>query len=126
MILASSKILRESSLASTEAGGPRKRRKLDRSLLRQSAEAWDKFQNDIDEFDIQHAQGQGKIAFDFVEGPLVKALRSGDWCVCLYRPFTKLVPDLSLGYFSTKSTWHVQKRLNASPGFLVAQRHPFL
>lgn len=84
IILASSKFPRESSLASTEADGPRKRRKLDQTLLRQSAEAWDKFQHDINEFDIQHVQGQGKIAFDFVEGPLVKALRSGDWCVCLY------------------------------------------
>jgi len=62
---------------------PRKRRKLDQTLLRQSAEAWDKFQHDIDEFNIKHAQGQGKFAFDFVEGPLVGALRSGDWCVCL-------------------------------------------
>ncbi|KAG8214523.1 midasin [Butyriboletus roseoflavus] len=69
----------ESPLASTEVDGPRKRRKVDQTLLRQSAEAWDKFQRDIDEFDMQHIQGQGKFAFDFVEGPLVKALRSGDW-----------------------------------------------
>ncbi|KAF8443019.1 hypothetical protein L210DRAFT_3759383 [Boletus edulis BED1] len=69
----------EFSQASTEADGPRKRRKLDQTRLQQSAEAWDRFEHDIDEFDIQHAQGQGKFAFDFVEGPLVKALRSGDW-----------------------------------------------
>ena len=42
---------------------------------------WARFERDVDEFDIQHAQGQGKFAFDFVEGPLVKAIRSGDWCV---------------------------------------------
>lgn len=84
IMLASSNRPRESSQASTEADAPRKRRKLDQTLLRQSAEAWDKFRHDIDEFDIQHAQGQGKFAFDFVEGPLVKALRSGDWCVCFY------------------------------------------
>jgi midasin (ATPase involved in ribosome maturation) len=29
-------------------------------------------------------QGKGKFAFGFVEGPLVKALRSGDWYVELY------------------------------------------
>ncbi|KAH0831978.1 midasin [Lanmaoa asiatica] len=69
----------EFPLASTEADGPRKRRKLDQTLLRQSSEAWDKFQCDIDEFEMQHVQGQGKFAFDFMEGPLVKALRSGDW-----------------------------------------------
>lgn len=50
----------------------------DTSSLR---DEWARFERDIDEFDIQHAQGQGKFAFDFVEGPLVKALRSGDWCV---------------------------------------------
>lgn len=83
MILASSKFLRESPLASTEADGPRKRRKVDQTLLRQSAEAWDRFRHDIDEFDMQHIQGQGKFAFSFVEGPLVKALRSGDWYVYL-------------------------------------------
>lgn len=81
IVLASSNFPREPSLASTEADGPRKRRKLDQTLLRESAEAWDKFYHSVHEFDVQHAQGQGKFAFDFVEGPLVKALRSGDWCV---------------------------------------------
>ncbi|KIJ64401.1 hypothetical protein HYDPIDRAFT_132220 [Hydnomerulius pinastri MD-312] len=65
--------------ASADAEGPRKRRKLDQLSLQQSEETWDNFQRDVDEFDMQHAQGQGKFAFDFVEGPLVKALRSGDW-----------------------------------------------
>lgn len=83
-MLAFSKFPRESPLASTEADGPRKRRKVDQTLLRQSAEAWDNFQHDIDKFDMQHIQGQGKFAFSFVEGPLVRALRSGDWYVCLY------------------------------------------
>lgn len=83
VILTSTKFLRESPLTSTGMDAPRKRRKLDQTLFRQSAEAWDKFQHDIDEFDIKHAQGQGKFAFDFVEGPLARALRSGDWCVCL-------------------------------------------
>ncbi|KAF9220907.1 hypothetical protein BS17DRAFT_290054 [Gyrodon lividus] len=69
----------EPALASVEVEGPRKRRKLNQISLQQSEEAWDKFQRDVDEFDIQHAQGQGKFAFDFIEGPLVKALRSGDW-----------------------------------------------
>jgi midasin len=31
------------------------------------------------EFEVQHVQAKGKFAFGFVEGPLVKALRSGDW-----------------------------------------------
>ncbi|KAH7907327.1 midasin [Hygrophoropsis aurantiaca] len=58
---------------------PRKRRKTGHTSLQESEAAWDNFQRTVDEFDIQHAQGTGKFAFDFVEGPLVKALRSGDW-----------------------------------------------
>ncbi|KAH7885416.1 midasin [Phlebopus sp. FC_14] len=65
--------------AATDAEGPRKRRRLDQASLQASQTAWEKFQQDVDEFDLQHAQGQGKFAFDFVEGPLVKALRFGDW-----------------------------------------------
>lgn len=120
----SSKFSRESFLASTEADGPRKRRKLNQASLRQSAEAWDKFQHDVDEFDGQHAQGQGKFTFAFVEGPLVKALRSGDWYVCLYPSLIRSVPELSLGSCLMKSTWQTQKRLNALLGFLVGQQHP--
>ena len=35
----------------------------------------------MEEFEVQHVHGKGKFAFGFVEGPLVKALRSGDWSV---------------------------------------------
>ncbi|KAI6030422.1 midasin [Pisolithus orientalis] len=62
-----------------EMDGPRKRRKVDDRILQTSQAAWERFERDVDEFDIQHAQGQGKFAFDFVEGPLVRALRAGDW-----------------------------------------------
>ena len=58
---------------------PRKRRKVEESVLRVSEEDWALFVRDADEFDVQHVQGKGKFAFGFVEGPLVKALRSGDW-----------------------------------------------
>ncbi|KIO05359.1 hypothetical protein M404DRAFT_999966 [Pisolithus tinctorius Marx 270] len=62
-----------------EMDGPRKRRKVDDRILQTSQATWERFERDVDEFDIQHAQGQGKFAFDFVEGPLVRALRAGDW-----------------------------------------------
>jgi midasin len=58
---------------------PRKRRKMDPSRLKLSLSAWTEFERDVDEFDVQHVQGRGKFAFGFVEGPIVKALRSGDW-----------------------------------------------
>lgn len=42
---------------------------------------WEEFERELRVFDVQHVQGKGKFAFAFVEGPLVKALRSGDWYV---------------------------------------------
>lgn len=42
---------------------------------------WDEFEQELQTFDVQHVQGKGKFAFAFVEGLLVKALRSGDWYV---------------------------------------------
>ncbi|KAI6016225.1 hypothetical protein EDC04DRAFT_2881627 [Pisolithus marmoratus] len=70
-------VAEEAGVGVTE--GPRKRRKMDDRVLQASQVAWERFERDVDEFDIQHAQGQGKFAFDFVEGPLVRALRAGDW-----------------------------------------------
>ncbi|KAF7364926.1 Midasin [Mycena venus] len=57
---------------------PRKRRKVDHALNVSEA-SWAAFEKDIGEFEVQHVQAKGKFAFGFVEGPLVKALRSGDW-----------------------------------------------
>lgn len=44
-----------------------------------SMEEWDAFERDVQTFEVQHVQGKSKFAFAFVEGPLVKALRNGDW-----------------------------------------------
>ncbi|KAJ7132921.1 midasin nuclear AAA ATPase [Mycena filopes] len=54
---------------------PRKRRK----VANVSVDEWDAFERDVGEFEVQHVRAKGKFAFGFVEGPLVKALRSGDW-----------------------------------------------
>ncbi|KAL1744525.1 hypothetical protein HDZ31DRAFT_82642 [Schizophyllum fasciatum] len=54
---------------------PRKRRKVEKA----PEELWAQFEHDLLDFEGQHVQGNGKFAFDFVEGPLVKALRAGDW-----------------------------------------------
>ncbi|KAI5834423.1 P-loop containing nucleoside triphosphate hydrolase protein, partial [Schizophyllum commune Tattone D] len=54
---------------------PRKRRKVEKA----PEELWAQFEHDVNDFEAQHVQGNGKFAFDFVEGPLVKALRAGDW-----------------------------------------------
>ncbi|KAJ7625290.1 midasin nuclear AAA ATPase [Mycena polygramma] len=63
---------------SANADTPRKRRKVDHAL-NVSEESWAAFEREVGEFEVQHVQAKGKFAFGFVEGPLVKALRSGDW-----------------------------------------------
>ncbi|KZV73642.1 hypothetical protein PENSPDRAFT_268056 [Peniophora sp. CONT] len=60
-----------------DSQAPRKRRKTDG--LAESLEKWIALEEDVTRFEVQHVQGKGKFAFSFVEGPLVKALRSGDW-----------------------------------------------
>ncbi|OSD02514.1 midasin [Trametes coccinea BRFM310] len=62
-----------------EGGTPRKRRKVESAGLKVSMDAWDAFERDVQTFEVQHVQGKSKFAFAFVEGPLVKALRNGDW-----------------------------------------------
>ena len=61
-----------------EGGMSRKRRKVD-VVLNVSLESWEVFERDVQIFEVQHVQGKSKYAFAFVEGPLVKALRNGDW-----------------------------------------------
>ncbi|KAH9480590.1 Midasin [Psilocybe cubensis] len=58
---------------------PRKRRKTHAYEPKSSEYAWSTFLHDVEEFEVQHVHGKGKFAFGFVEGPLIKALRSGDW-----------------------------------------------
>ncbi|KAI0373653.1 midasin [Pilatotrama ljubarskyi] len=62
-----------------EGGTSRKRRKVEGAGLKVSMDAWAAFERDVQTFEVQHVQGKSKFAFAFVEGPLVKALRNGDW-----------------------------------------------
>ena len=66
-------------LDSGDQQGPRKRQKVEEANENVSEADWDEFEQELQTFDI--IQGKGKFAFAFVEGPLVKALRSGDWYV---------------------------------------------
>ncbi|KAG1882661.1 hypothetical protein F4604DRAFT_1986326 [Suillus subluteus] len=68
----------EGDVGENDPDAPRKRRKLEAEMKVSEAD-WERFEKDVDEFDLQHAQGKGKFTFDFMEGPLVKALRAGDW-----------------------------------------------
>ncbi|KIL67963.1 hypothetical protein M378DRAFT_992686 [Amanita muscaria Koide BX008] len=60
---------------------PRKRRKVEQAAegMKVSEDMWTDFVQEVDKFEVQHVHAKGKFAFGFVEGPLVKALRSGDW-----------------------------------------------
>jgi len=59
---------------------PRKRRKLEEfGGLSASHEQWSAFHRDVLDFESSHVIGNSKAVFHFVEGPLVKALREGDW-----------------------------------------------
>lgn len=58
---------------------PRKRRKVHEETAEEREQKWETFLKDVEEFEIQHVLGKGKFTFGFVEGPLIKALRSGDW-----------------------------------------------
>lgn len=61
--------------------GPRKRQRIDEAKENVSEADWDEFEQELRTFEVQHIQGKGKFAFAFVDGPLVNALRSGDWWV---------------------------------------------
>jgi midasin (ATPase involved in ribosome maturation) len=63
-----------------DSDGPRKRRKTEEEMKASKAD-WDAFEHDVDDFSVQHLQNANKFAFSFVEGPLVKALRTGGWFV---------------------------------------------
>lgn len=40
---------------------------------------WQALLEDAMDFDLLHVKSQSKLVFSFVEGPLVKALREGEW-----------------------------------------------
>lgn len=60
-------------------GSPLKRRKISKAT-RVSVQ-WQTLLADISDFDLHHAKMKSKLVFSFVEGPLVKAMKSGEWYV---------------------------------------------
>lgn len=75
-------------------------------------------------FDVQHVQGNGKFAFAFVEGPLVKALRMGHWYVTLF--VHSLTPHLGMhaGSYLMRSISLAQKRSSVSRACSTARLLP--
>ena len=62
------------------ADAPRKRRKVEKKAENLPL-AWREFLGSVAEFDTRFVQkaGKSKFVFSFVEGPLAKAIRDGDW-----------------------------------------------
>ena len=58
---------------------PLKRRKTRLQVLSGLQPRWDAFSRNLEQFEIQISGGEGKFAFSFVEGKLVKAVRNGSW-----------------------------------------------
>ncbi|KAI9443340.1 midasin [Lactarius indigo] len=63
----------------SDSEAPRKRRRTGTAHFQESERNWTTFEQDVLQFEAQYVTKKGKFAFGFVEGPLVKALRSGDW-----------------------------------------------
>jgi midasin len=64
-----------------ESETPRKRRRTEGAHFHESERNWSAFEREVLQFEAQFVTKKGKFAFGFVEGPLVRALRSGDWYV---------------------------------------------
>lgn len=64
-----------------EKGGdsPRKRRKVINTKAVKLAVQWQALLVEVADFDLHHVKMKSKLVFSFVEGPLVKALVSGEW-----------------------------------------------
>lgn len=68
------------SIREVETDSPRKRRKVEEgSRDKPTLEDWEKFEKAVLAFEVQHINSQNKFVFDFVQGPLINALRAGHW-----------------------------------------------
>lgn len=68
--------------STTLPDAPRKRRKVEPARPSEDLPTqWKDFITSVGDFDIRHVQraGKSKFVFSFVEGPLAKAIRNGDW-----------------------------------------------
>ena len=62
-----------------DSASARKRQKMAHLNSSESLKDWGNFLEDVRLFEIQFVDGKGKFSFAFVEGPLIRALRSGTW-----------------------------------------------
>jgi midasin len=72
---------KEATNGRSVAEQPTKRRKTESRLqsLLNLKPRWERFSENLDQFDVQLSGGSKGFAFTFVEGNIVKAARNGDW-----------------------------------------------
>ena len=73
--------LKEATNDHQASENPAKRRKTESKLQRlmKLKPRWESFAQNLDQFDVHISGGSRGVAFTFVEGNLVKAVRNGDW-----------------------------------------------
>jgi midasin len=64
-------------MISEEGTRPAKKRRLPRDSP--GSMTWEEFRFMVDDFEHRYVLNEGKFAFAFVDGPLVKAIKKGSW-----------------------------------------------
>lgn len=98
-------------LRPVDPSSPRKRRKIADSKTLKAALKWQNLLVDIADFNLHHVQMKSRLVFSFIEGPLVKALKSGEW----YVTSSIISPDAYTGYCSMRSISHLKRLSKPSP-----------
>ncbi|RDW65425.1 midasin [Coleophoma crateriformis] len=81
-----SALTKKDKLAAASAEQPAKKRKIEKETAKDTLQRllplqsrWERFLQNLDQFDIQLSGGSKGFAFTFVEGNIVKAARNGEW-----------------------------------------------
>lgn len=78
-VLLTTRSLQAPDQESTFVTTPRKRRKLRENKMISSEADWLTFKEDVRRFEVQHVLDKGRFAFQYMEGPIAKAVREGSW-----------------------------------------------
>lgn len=108
------------ALAEDDTASPRKKRKTNVKAVK-AAVQWQALMVDIADFDLHHIKMNSKLVFSFIEGPLVKAIQTGEWYVpCAHR---QAQADVQ-GFCLTKSISPLKRHSKLSPPFSKGQMPP--
>lgn len=120
--LAEDKLARTPSAIASENDGPRKKRKTHHQAMLASWLAFRKRVAAFEEMANEAASKSSKFKFSFVEGPLIRALRNGDWVLLdeVNLATSETLESLSSLLQSASSSLVLTERGDLEP----VQRHP--